>query len=66
LNVSWFRNLFEAKRQVKAWQIEYNRERPHSSLGYLTPEQFAGRAASPFRIVDNRSGHRRQGCPDGS
>jgi len=41
LRVSWFRNLFEAKRKIVAWRDEYNRERPHSSLGYRTPEEFA-------------------------
>ena len=41
LRVSWFRNLFEARRKIGAWQKEYNQERPHSSLGYRTPEEFA-------------------------
>ncbi|HHT8902586.1 integrase core domain-containing protein [Burkholderia cenocepacia] len=30
-----------AKRLIEEWRIEYNTERPHSSLGYLTPVQFA-------------------------
>ncbi len=42
LNVSWFQNLFEARRQIAAWRQEYNEERPHSSLGYRTPREFAG------------------------
>lgn len=41
LQVSWFQNLFDARRQIGAWRRDYNQERPHSSLGYLTPEQFA-------------------------
>jgi putative transposase len=41
LNVSWFGNLFEARRKIVAWRTEYNQERPHSSLGYRTPEEFA-------------------------
>jgi len=44
LNVSWFENLFDARRKITAWQKEYNEERPHSSLGYLTPQEFATRA----------------------
>ncbi|MCG1040623.1 integrase core domain-containing protein [Mycetohabitans sp. B7] len=28
------------KRLIEARCIEYNTERPHSSLGYLTPVQF--------------------------
>ena len=41
LNVSWFQNLFDAKRKIAAWRKEYNEERPHSSLGYRTPAEFA-------------------------
>jgi hypothetical protein len=28
--VSWFQNLFDARRKIAAWRIEYNEERPHS------------------------------------
>lgn len=41
LNISWFGNLFEARGKIAAWRREYNQERPHSSLGYRTPEEFA-------------------------
>jgi len=41
LNVSWFWNLFDARRKIAAWQLDYNTERPHSSLAYRTPEEFA-------------------------
>ena len=41
LNVSWFGNLFEARWKIAAWRKEYNQERPHSSLGYRTPAEFA-------------------------
>lgn len=41
LRVSWFENLFEARRKITAWRKEYNEERPHSSLGYRTPKEFA-------------------------
>ncbi len=41
LNVSWFGNMFEARGKIAAWRREYNQERPHSSLGYRTPEEFA-------------------------
>jgi putative transposase len=40
LNVSWFWNLFDARRKIFAWQKDYNSQRPHSSLGYRTPEEF--------------------------
>ena len=48
LNISWFQNLFDAQRKIAAWRREYNEERPHSSLGYQTPQEFAqmmGRAS---------------------
>lgn len=45
LNANWFATMSEAKRKIEAWREEYNRERPHSSLGYRTPEEFARAAA---------------------
>jgi putative transposase len=44
--VSWFENLLAARRKIKIWQIEYNQERPHSSLRYRTPEEFAREMSS--------------------
>ena len=41
LRVSWFQNLFDARSKITAWRVEYNEERPHSSLGYRTPREFA-------------------------
>src|ERR1017187_433753 len=41
LNANWFRNLFDARGKIAAWREEYNGERPHSSLGYRTPNEFA-------------------------
>jgi putative transposase len=41
LNTNWFRNLWEARRRITLWRDEYNYERPHSSLGYRTPGEFA-------------------------
>jgi len=46
LNISWFRNLFDARRRIGEWRNEYNESRPHSSLGYYTPSQFAALANS--------------------
>jgi putative transposase len=37
-----YRTLAEARASVKAFVLEvYNRKRPHSALGYLTPEAFS-------------------------
>ena len=41
LRVSWFRNQFDARIKISGWRKEYNQERPHSSLGYRTPAEFA-------------------------
>jgi putative transposase len=41
LNVSWFQNLFDTRAEILAWQVEYNEQHPHSSLGYRTPKEFA-------------------------
>ena len=46
LNASWFGNLFEARAKIGAWKEEYNEERPHSSLGYVAPREFARRVAA--------------------
>ena len=48
LNLSWFQNLFDAQRKIAAWRKEYNEERPHSSLGYKTPKEFAQAQAAGF------------------
>jgi putative transposase len=49
LSLSWFQNLFDARRKIAAWRKDYNEERPHSSLGYRTPKEFAAPAASFYR-----------------
>ena len=41
LNEHWFVTMAHARRVIEAWRIEYNTERPHSSLGNLTPEEYA-------------------------
>jgi len=41
LNEHWFLSLAHARSIIEAWRIEYNTERPHSSLGNLTPQEFA-------------------------
>lgn len=45
LNANWFQTLQDAREKVERWRDEYNQQRPHSSLGYQTPLEFAARAA---------------------
>lgn len=46
LNEHWFTSMAHARRIINEWRNEYNDERPHSSLGNLTPAEFATRAAT--------------------
>ena len=41
LNVNQFLSLEDACQQIEHWRIDYNAHRPHSSLGNLTPSEFA-------------------------
>jgi putative transposase len=43
LNVEAFETLLEAQVLAEDFRIEYNTYRPHSSLGQLTPAEFAER-----------------------
>jgi len=45
LNQHWFRSVAEARNVIKAWRVEYNQERPHSSLGNKTPLEYASSLA---------------------
>lgn len=41
-----FENLAAARRLTAVWKEDYNHHRPHSSLGYVTPVEFAARGAA--------------------
>lgn len=41
LNMHWFLSLENAKMEIEDWRREYNQYRPHSSLGGLTPAEYA-------------------------
>ena len=56
LNEHWFVSLRHARRLIEEWRMEYNTEQPHSSLGYLTPEQFAqAHEVQRFLTADSKS-----------
>ena len=41
LNANWFTSLKDARRKIETWRQDYNQQRPHSSLDYLPPAEFA-------------------------
>jgi putative transposase len=41
LNANWFTSLSDARRKIETWRRDYNEQRPHSSLAYLPPAEFA-------------------------
>lgn len=45
LNQHWFRTLDEARYEIDLWREHYNHVRPHSSLNYMSPVEFAKQAA---------------------
>ena len=52
LNEHWFLTMAHARRAIENWRIEYNTERPHSSLGNLTPEEYAKNGLSRSERAD--------------
>jgi putative transposase len=41
LNQHWFSSIAEARLLIEHWRTEYNRLRPHSSIGRIPPDSFA-------------------------
>jgi putative transposase len=45
LNENWFLSMADARERIETWKRDYNHNRPHSSLGNLTPAEFAAQAS---------------------
>ncbi len=45
LNETLFRSLSQARFELDEWRVDYNRHRPHSQIGWLTPHEYAQRWA---------------------
>jgi len=41
LNQHWFLSLNDARAKIEAWRSGYNETRPHGSLGWATPAEYA-------------------------
>jgi putative transposase len=41
LNTNWFLSIEDVQEKLEAWRMDYNEFRPHSSLGNMTPSDFA-------------------------
>jgi len=48
LNENWFIDLADARHRIDQWRQDYNQRRPHSSLNYLTPAEFAALSTTSF------------------
>ena len=45
LNTHWFLSLADARTKIEAWRRDYNESRPHTSLGWKTPSEYAAETA---------------------
>ena len=62
LSLEWFRSRAEAKVVIETWRQHYNEVRPHSSLGYLTPVEFADRLKEQDAVSDQATGRTAAVC----
>ena len=53
LNEHLFLSLEQARIETEIWRLDYNRERPHSALGNLTPEVYAKQQRVSHRETTN-------------
>jgi putative transposase len=45
LNEYWFTSLADARHAIEDWRRDYNHVRPHSSIGYISPERYRQKLA---------------------
>lgn len=57
LNMEWVHTMVEARVVIEQWRKQYNEERPHSSLGYKTPQAFRLRYEREHGVQDGQQGH---------
>jgi putative transposase len=55
LNSWMFGSLSEARIKCEAWRLDYNHERPHKALGYLSPVGYAAQEKQNSKATDDES-----------
>ena len=67
LNAHWFTSLRQARNIIESWRTDYNKVRPHSALGYVTPNEFASWSSASFAvgILSNTTAKPGPGNPGG-
>jgi transposase InsO family protein len=45
-----FNTLYEAQLLIDDWRLEYNHYRPHQSLSYQTPAEYAHRLRTESQL----------------
>ena len=70
LNETLFHDLDDARAKIAAWVADFNLERPHSALGYLTPSAYAANLTATDDRLRNPDQLRRSSvappAPDGA
>lgn len=60
LQREWFSSLLDAQVVIEDWRVHYNTQRPHSSLKYKTPVEFAAQFTTQIQPAQSLipSGHK--------
>lgn len=51
LNASWFMSMEDDRVRINNWRTDYNETRPQSSLGNLTPSEFAAQLNEARKVA---------------
>ena len=51
LNRELFGSRHEARVILESWRVEYSERRPHSSLGYQSPNEYACRRMNSLQLL---------------
>ena len=50
LNEHLFISYLHAREIIEGWRVDYNRNRPHTSLDGLTPREYANRSRQDHNL----------------